>query len=108
MAYLSSTSTAPNTPMLVIQGLTYASSNVTQVAGLKYGTPRIWTYASTHASSEISSVNFFGKDVQRLGFVVGDLLLYQTSSQSNFTTCLNAGATTSLFSTAYLLAGSSS
>lgn len=99
MAYSGTTSTAPNTPSLVAQGMAYASSNVTGVAGLRYGLPRFWTYASTHLSSDIGDANFFGRDAQRLGFVVGDALWHIGSSAITIHMCINAGATSADFST---------
>ncbi len=97
MAYLGTTSTAQNVPALVTQAMAYASSNVTGTAGLRYGAGRIWLYASTHLSSDITAVDFFGRDVNRLGFAVGDLLLHCGSSIPTFHMCINAGATTSDF-----------
>lgn len=82
MAYLGTTSTAPNVPALMIQPFVQTSSNVTGVAGLKYGFPRFWNYASTHTAVELgaSSTGFFGKDAQRLGWQPGDLLFAYTAS----------------------------
>lgn len=82
MAYLGTTSTAPNVPTLVVQPFVVSSSNVTGVAGLKYGFPRIWSYASTHLATEMgaSSTGFFGKDATRLGWQAGDLVFAYCAS----------------------------
>lgn len=61
MAYLSSTSSAPNTPILEIQGIA--------------GTRR-WSYSSTHLSSDVEFANFFS-DGRDLGMEIGDTLLHR-------------------------------
>lgn len=67
MAYLSSTTTSPNVPYLVTQGIT--SSAV----------PRVWIYNSTHISSDIAAANFF-TDGNELGMKVGDQLIHTEST----------------------------
>ena len=52
MAYLSSTSTSPNVPIMLYQPM----------ASL-----RTWFYSSTHISSDLEEPNFFN-DGQELGF----------------------------------------
>ncbi len=108
MAYSGTTSTAPVIPSLVTQAIAYSSSNVTGNPAIRPGAGRTWLYSSTHLGTEVAVVNFFGRDAQRLGFQVGDLLMVYSASQINFSMCLNAGATTSLFSTGLFLVGSSS
>ena len=77
MAYLGTTSTAPNTPVLAVQGLAFASSNVTGVVGLRVGSPRMWIYNSTELAAVLnSSTGYFGKDLTRLGVQVGDTLMH--------------------------------
>ena len=70
MAYLGTTSTAPNVPHLVTQGIS---------AGAAVGQPRQWIYVSTHISSDIEAANFF-TDGQKLGFRVGDMLMHVEST----------------------------
>ena len=106
MAYLGTTSTAPNVPALVTQSLAYSSSNVTGVAGLSYGLPRVWIYSSTHLAVDVSSADFFGKDPSRLGMKVGDVLWHFGSSNPAIHMCINAGATTSDFGTQSTAPGS--
>ncbi len=79
MAYLSSTSTAPNVPVLEGQS----------IAGR-----RQWSYSSTHISSDISAADFF-TDGKLLGLKVGDSLIHHTSSGGIITshTVLAVGAT---------------
>lgn len=74
MAYAGTTSTSPNPPFLVAQGIAYASSNVTGSTLARYGQPREWRYVSTHTQAEVAAANFFtdGKD---LGLAVGDSVL---------------------------------
>lgn len=96
MAYLSSTTTSPNVPYLVTQGIAYSSSNVTGTAGVRTGHPRTWHYNSTHISSDIEAANFFtdGKD---LGFAVGDLLIHSEQASDGVTTAhkvITVGSTT--------------
>lgn len=78
MAYAGTTSTSPNVPMLVTQGMAYSSSNVTGSTEPR-GMPRTWHYASTHISSDISAPNFF-TDGLELGFKVGDLLIHRNAA----------------------------
>lgn len=73
MAYLSSTSTAPNPPALVDQQIARSSSNVTGTAGVYFGIPREWYYASTHGATEVVAANFF-TDGRALGMRVGDIV----------------------------------
>ena len=79
MAYLSSTSSAPNTPNLVSQS----------IAGVGE-----WHYSSTHISSDVSFANFI-TDGATLGLKVGDKLIHHTSSGGIITshTILAVGAT---------------
>ena len=80
MAYLSSTTTSPNVPRMVSQGITGH---------------REWVYVSTHISSDIEAVNFFteGRD---LGMKVNDQLLHVTSTGGIITShsVLVVGSTT--------------
>jgi hypothetical protein len=80
MAYLSSTSTSPNVPVLQTQG----------IAGV-----RTWHYVSTHISSDIEAVNFF-TDGLELGFKVGDQVIHHTSTGGIITShsVLVVGSTT--------------
>ena len=106
MAYLGTTSTAQNVPSLVTQQMAFSSSNVTGTAGLRYGAGRVWLYSSTHAATDVTAVDFFGRDISRLGFVVGDLLLHVGSTIPTFHMCIAAGATTSDFGTGSTAPGS--
>jgi hypothetical protein len=95
MAYLSSTTTSPNVPYLVTQGIAFSSSNVTGSA-TQTGIPRTWYYNSTHLSTDIGSVNFF-TDAVDLGFKVGDLVIHTEQQSSGLTTAhrvLVVGSTT--------------
>ncbi len=99
MAYLGTTSTAPNVPFLVTQGIAFSSSNITGTAGVTRGAPRVWNYASTHDSSDIAGVNFF-TDGQKLGFAVGDILWHVSLGSSAVVTshrCVAVGSTTTDF-----------
>ncbi len=58
--YMGTTSTAPNVPSMVSQGIT----------GM-----RQWQYDSTHVSSDISEANFF-TDGEKLGLKVGDIVIH--------------------------------
>lgn len=102
MAYLGTTSSAPNTPF-ILGGPMARTSTSSTARGYT-----LWAYGSTHLSSDIYTVNFFGRDAQRLGFLPGDVLLYFGPAQVSFTQCVSNGATTSLFSTNTVLVGSSS
>jgi hypothetical protein len=95
MAYQGTTSTAPNVPQLVTQGIAFSSSNVTGTVGIQRGGPRTWVYTSTHISSDIEAVNFF-TDGKALGFQVGDLLIHTGSTTFVITshTVVAVGATT--------------
>ena len=79
MAYLSSTSSAPNTPVLEGQS----------IAGR-----REWSYTSTHISSDVAFANFFTAGAF-LGMKVGDRLIHHTSTGGIITshTVLVVGAT---------------
>jgi len=89
MAYAGTTSTSPNAPQMVSQGVT----------GM-----RTWYYASTHAAADIDGANFF-TDGLELGFVVGDQLINQTTAYvltshavtvvGSTTTTVSAGSTVS-------------
>lgn len=59
MAYLSSTTTAPNPPQCVTQS----------IAG-----PRSWVYKSTHVASDVEGAYFF-TDGAALGMKIGDPVL---------------------------------
>lgn len=74
MAYAGTTSTAPNPPVLVTQGIAAQSSNVTG-STVPRGVPRTWTYVSTHFSSDIAVANFF-TDGQKLGMLPGDHVIH--------------------------------
>lgn len=106
MAYAGTTSTSPNVPFLITQGIAYSSSNVSGSPYLRPGGGRLWMYQSTHDSTDVTLVNFFGKDVQRLGFAVGDVLWISGSSVPQFHMCINIGATTSDFGTPSTAPGS--
>lgn len=84
MAYQGTTSTAPNVPALVTQGI-----------GGKDAAPRMWIYKSTHISSDIEAANFF-TDGQALGMNVGDLLFHTGSTTYVITahSVVAVGATT--------------
>ena len=92
MAYMSSTSTSPNVPQLVTQGIAHAISTST---GVNRGGLRQWVYVSTHISSDIEAVNFFtdGKD---LGMKLGDQLVHVGSTTYVMTshTVVAVGSTT--------------
>ena len=95
MAYLSSTTTSPNVPNLVTQGIAFSSSNVSGTAGVQAGLPRQWIYVSTHISSDIEAVNFF-TDGRDLGFQLGDQLVHVGSTTYVMTshTVVAVGSTT--------------
>lgn len=80
MAYAGTTSTSPNPPRLVGQGITGYRS---------------WIYVSTHISSDITAVNFF-TDGKNLGMKVADGLIHVTSTGGIITShsVLAVGATT--------------
>jgi hypothetical protein len=78
MAYLSSTTTSPNVPQLVEQGISVAQSSGSTVQTFG-GAPRTWIYVSTHISSDIEEANFF-TDGQELGFRLGDNLVHVGST----------------------------
>ncbi len=95
MAYQGTTSTSPNVPQLVTQGVAFSSSNVTGTAGIQRGGPRVWVYTSTHISSDIEAANFF-TDGQKLGMKVGDQLVHTGSTTFVITshTVVAVGSTT--------------
>ena len=64
MAYAGTTSTSPNVPRMVSQGIT----------GF-----RQWVYVSTHISSDIEAAGFF-TDAYDLGVKVADSFLHVTST----------------------------
>ena len=66
MAYLSSTSSAPNVPIMSFQPI---------------AAPRTWVYTSTHISSDIEEPNFF-TDGEKLGFEIRDVLYHYPSTGS--------------------------
>ena len=72
-AYQSATSTSPNIPSLVVQGLAYASSNVTGSTVANHA-PRTWIYSSSFTAAEVGSSAFFGANAKALGFQRGDLM----------------------------------
>lgn len=74
MAYQGSTaaSTLANPPVMVTQGIAYASSGPRTF-------PRTWIYTSTHISSDIEEANFF-TDGLELGMKVGDQLVHTEST----------------------------
>ena len=83
MAYMSSTSTAPNVPIISHQiGLTGRLS---------------WAYASTHISSDIEEPNFF-TDGELLGFKLRNIFYHYPSTDSTGVatahTVITVGATT--------------
>ena len=65
MAYLGTTSTAPNVPRLVTQGIGK--------------TNRVWMYKSTHVQTDVSSTGFF-RDGYALGMQLGDTVMVQSST----------------------------
>ena len=83
MAYLSSTSTAPNVPALMSPGVRGTA------------VPRTWVYSSTHISSDIEAANFF-TDGKALGMKVGDQLIHTGSTTYVMTshTVVAVGSTT--------------
>lgn len=92
MAYMSSTTTAPNVPVMLVQGIAaYGTTDPTTQSGA----PRTWYYRSTHISSDIEAVNFF-TDGYYLGMRVNDLLMHVGSTTYIITshTVLAVGATT--------------
>lgn len=80
MAYLSSTSTAPNTPSLFVQAIARPSSSVTgsTLPGAG-GVPRQWQYSSTHGATAVQAANFF-TDGNALGMRTGDVLFVYGST----------------------------
>jgi len=94
MAYLSSTTTSPNVPHLVTQGIATAQSAESSDTVLNAGL-RKWIYVSTHISSDIEEANFF-TDGLELGFRLGDRLEHVGSTTYVITshTVLAVGATT--------------
>jgi hypothetical protein len=72
MAYQGTTSTASNPPVLVTQGIAYASSGPRVF-------PRVWNYTSTHTQAELAAANFFAEG-RSLGFKVGDQLFHSGST----------------------------
>lgn len=104
MAYQGTTSTSPNSLALTVQGIAWSSSNVT--GGKAKIQPRSWIYASTHVSSDIGGVNFFGTDPRNMGIQVGDVLTHYAATAVFTHMALNVGATTSLFSTGAAYASS--
>jgi hypothetical protein len=99
MAYSGTTSTAPNVPALVTQGLAYASTNVTGTAEFQTGVPRTWIYSSSHLNAGVTAVNFFGADAVRLGFKVGDMVMSYGTSNVTMHKITVVGTTTSQLST---------
>lgn len=95
MAYAGTTSTSPNPPVLVTQGIAFSSSNVTGTAGIQRGQPRQWIYVSTHISSDIEAVNFF-TDGLDLGMQLGDQVVHVGSTTYIMTshTVVAVGSTT--------------
>ena len=93
MAYLSSTSTSPNVPIMSFQ----------PVAG-----PKTWVYSSTHVSSDIEAAHFF-TDGLNLGMGLADALLHYPSSDSTEVATAHmviaVGATTTEVSVGTTLAG---
>ena len=91
MAYQGTTSTSPNVPNVIAQGITRGSTN-TYV-------PRSWIYNSTHISSDVSAVNFF-TDGNELGMRLGDTLIAVESTTyiATMHTCVAVGSTTTDFS----------
>ena len=88
MAYLSSTTTAPNVPQLVTQGIAKSSS------GSAMNLPRTWIWNSTHISSDIEAANWI-TDGQELGLKVGDLVVHTNAAYVTTShTVLVVGATT--------------
>lgn len=92
MAYMGTTTTAPNVPSLVVQsvfagGATDPTNNA--------GPPRTWVYRSTHISSDIEEANFF-VDGKLLGFRTGDVLVHTGSTTYVVTshTIITVGTTT--------------
>ena len=92
MAYLSSTTTSPNVPRMVTQGIAVPQSSGSTVASVN---PRQWIYASTHISSDIEAANFF-TDGLNLGFRLGDQLVHIGSTTYVMTshTVVAVGSTT--------------
>jgi len=64
MAYAGTTSTSPNAPRCVSQG----------IVGTK-----TWFYDSTHVSSDVEAANFF-TDGLELGMAVGDMLIHKSTA----------------------------
>lgn len=71
MAYQGTTSTAPNPPVLVSQGI-----GSTGRVG-----PKQWVYASTHVQVDVSSTGFF-TDGQALGMTLGDQVMVVGSTST--------------------------
>lgn len=75
MAYLSSTTTAPNVPALLQQGVFnrgVGSSNPSTDAGGSQG--KLWRYSSTHTQAAVAGTGFFS-DGQKLGMSYNDVVL---------------------------------
>ena len=94
MAYMSSTSTAPNVPVISHQvGLTGRLS---------------WEYTSTHISSDIEEPNFF-TDGELLGFKIRNFFLHYPTTDSTQVvtahTVITVGATTTEIGVGTTLAG---
>jgi hypothetical protein len=79
MAYMSSTTTAPNVPSLVSQSINAISNASSDKATTNDGPPRLWIYNSTHISSDIAVANFF-TDGYALGLRLGDLLWHRDAT----------------------------
>jgi hypothetical protein len=102
MAYLSSTTTSPNVPALVMQSVSVPMSSGATEASVA---PRRWIYSSTHLSTEVSVANFF-TDGKELGFRVGDQLESRVFASSNEIwshTVLVVGSTTTDTSSGILI-----
>jgi hypothetical protein len=69
MAYAGTTSTAPNPPLLVSQGIGSTGG----------ATPTVWLYSSTHINSGVDGAGFF-TDGLGLGMAVGDSVIVQQST----------------------------
>lgn len=81
MAYQSATSTAPNQPRLLTQGIGVGQGGSTAgstsiVASLRSA---VWNYVSTHVQTDVSSTGFF-TDGRNLGMRLGDVVMVYGST----------------------------
>ena len=82
MAYVGTTSTAPNPPRMLVggQGSTEASPTSTSVATGK----NLWFYNSTNTKASLEGVGFFS-DGNELGMHTGDVLIAPTYTTQSAT-----------------------